>query len=381
MTELLQNNMKFVQLSIYGGTLHHYFAKGDRCIEAHLNSIRFLIFNPQKTMRHKIIAFFVTGALMQTALAAPGIVLWSDNFNTADTADFNAASLTGRLSGTLATSALLFSSIDNDGLPYRIVDNQLRTSAFEGNVQFRVPGTTTSFDWAASAEAATILAAGGIRVEFDHTPPNTTSENWVGINIGINDVTGGAVPPIRVNHPQTDYGILFRDNGETVRIDNGLGLGNGSAAPTTSLRHIVIEYAFTSFADGASVLATTTVNGTPIASDTFTWDGNSGMIFMQLETVEQGHLIDNFTVSTLTEPVNVLSVTGVSRDALGNIVINFVGAPSTTYKVTKSADLIVPFGPLGTPLSAMTNASGVGQVTVPASEASETKEFYRIETL
>ena len=199
--------------------------------------------------------------------------------------------------------------------------------------------------------------------------------------MGINDVTGGTVPQIRVNHPQTVYGILFRDDGGTQRFDNGSSPGNGSAAPTTSPRHIVIEYAFTSFADGASVLATTTVNGTPIASDTFTWDGNSGMIFMQLETVEQGHLIDNFTVSTLTAPVNVLSVTGVSRDALGNIVINFVGASSTTYKVTKSADLIWPFSPLGTPLSAMTNASGVGQAIVPASEASEAKEFYRIESL
>mgnify|MGYP000353078413 FL=1 len=335
-------------------------------------------------MKHKIIASFVTGVFIHTALAAPGIVLWSDNFNTADIADFNEAPLAGRLSGTLATSALLFSSNDNGvggGAPYQIVGNQLSTSGFEGNVQFRIPGTTTSFDWAASAEAATILAAGGIRVEFDHIPPNTTTIEWVGLNIGINDVAGGAVPQIRVNHSQTDYGILFRDNGGTQRFDNGSSPGNGSVAPTTSPRHIVIEYAFTSFADGASVLATTTVDGTPIASDTFTWDGNSGMIFMQLEAVEEGHLVDNFTVSTLTAPVNVLVVTGVSRDALGNIIINFVGAPSTTYKVTKSADLSVPFGPLGTPLSAMTNASGVGQATVPASEASETKEFYRIETL
>ena len=338
-------------------------------------------------MRLKIIASFITGALIHTAVAAPGRVLWSDNFDTADTADFNAAPLAGRLSGTLASSALLFSSNDNGvgggggRAPYQIVGNQLRSSGFLGNIQFRIPETTTSFDWAASAEAATILATGGMRVEFDHTPPNTTSENWVGLNMGINGETGGAESPIRINHTQTDYGILFRDNGGTIRFDNGIALGDGSAAPTTSPRHIVIEYAFTSFADGASVLATTTVDGTPIASDTFIWDANSGMIFMQLEAVEEGHLIDNFTVSTLTTPVNVLSVTGVSRDALGNIVINFVGAPSTTYKVTKSADLILPFGPLGTPLAAMTNASGVGQAIVPASEASETKEFYRIETL
>ena len=334
--------------------------------------------NLSKTMKRPIITTILTGTLIQAAFAVPGTVIWSDNFNTANTADFNAAPLTGRLSGTLAASAQLFSSNDNATAPYQIVGNQLRSSGFLGNVQFSIPETTTSFDWAASTEAATILAAGGMRVEFDCTPPDITSGNWIGLNIGINGEAADPESPIRVNHSQTDYGILFRNNGGTVRFDNVLELGVGSAAPTKSPRHVVIKYAFTSFADGASVLATTTVDGTPIASDTFTWDANSGMIFLQLEAVEAGHLIDNFTVSTLTAPVNPLAVTGVSRDATGNVIIDFVGLPSTTYKVARSADLVT-FGPLTTPLYPETNLDGVGRAIVPSTEASEAKEFYRIE--
>jgi hypothetical protein len=74
----------------------------------------------------------------------------------------------------------------------------------------------------------------------------------------------------------------------------------------------------------------------------------------------------------------VFAITSVSRTPSG-IVINFTGAPNTVYDVTKSPNLSTPFGPLTIPLTATTNASGIGQATVPASEASEVKEFYRIE--
>jgi hypothetical protein len=69
----------------------------------------------------------------------------------------------------------------------------------------------------------------------------------------------------------------------------------------------------------------------------------------------------------------------VSRDGSGNLVITFIGAPNTTYDVTKSPDLVAPFGPLTTPLTATTDGSGVGQAVVPAAETSDPKEFYRIE--
>lgn len=80
-----------------------------------------------------------------------------------------------------------------------------------------------------------------------------------------------------------------------------------------------------------------------------------------------------------SQPAPAMAITGVSRNQLGNIIINFTGEPNTVYNVTKSPNLTTPFGPLTTPLTATTNGSGIGQATVPASEASEAREFYRIE--
>lgn len=74
-----------------------------------------------------------------------------------------------------------------------------------------------------------------------------------------------------------------------------------------------------------------------------------------------------------------LIVTGINRDASNNFIINYKGAASTTYNVTKSPDLSTPFGPLTIPLTTTTDAAGVGQAIIPSTETTEAKEFYRIE--
>ncbi len=288
-------------------------------------------------MKRPIVTTILTGTLIHAAFAVPGTVIWSDNFNTADTADFNSAPLTGRLGGTLATAAQLFSLNDNNGMSYQIQGNKLRTSGFSGRVQFRIPNTVNGYDWAASAEAASILASGGMRVEFEFTPTNITSGEWVALNIGIN----GANTGIRVNDPQTDYGILFRNNGETQRFENGNGTAGGTAA--VSPRHVVIEYAFTSFADGAPVKAITKVGGVQVASDDFTWNANGGMIFMELESVQLGSLIDDFKVSTLADFLifqdDDVFVSGVGNGGLVSLLSgDLSGTPEpTTFALVAGA--------------------------------------------
>jgi hypothetical protein len=74
-----------------------------------------------------------------------------------------------------------------------------------------------------------------------------------------------------------------------------------------------------------------------------------------------------------------LQIVDVSRDPSGAVTIDFLGSASTQYQVTKSPDLATPFVPLTTPLSVTTDAGGIGQAVVPATEASEASEFYRIE--
>ena len=88
-----------------------------------------------------------------------------------------------------------------------------------------------------------------------------------------------------------------------------------------------------------------------------------------------------FDVITKSDVPIPLTITGISRDSLGAITIDFTGAPNTVYKVTKSPDLVAPFVELDTQLRPETLSDGVGQAVVPATEASETKEFYRVEVL
>jgi hypothetical protein len=66
-------------------------------------------------------------------------------------------------------------------------------------------------------------------------------------------------------------------------------------------------------------------------------------------------------------------------DGGGNFIIDFRGKAETDYEVKKSADLTAPFVPLTVPLTITTDAAGLGQAIVPASEASEPSEFYRLE--
>jgi len=77
-------------------------------------------------------------------------------------------------------------------------------------------------------------------------------------------------------------------------------------------------------------------------------------------------------------PLGQILITNQLRLGDGSVAIAFKAKSQTTYQVTKSSDL-VGFVPLDTPLSVTTDINGDGQVIVPAAEASDLKEFYRIE--
>jgi hypothetical protein len=238
----------------------------------------------------------LAGSLILPASAAPGTVIWSDNFDTADTTNFDGAPLTGRLGGTLAAATRLHASRAQQ----HILGNQLRMiSASSGRVRFQNLGQTTWYNWAGGTEAANLLADGGLRVEFDFTPTNSTSTNWVSFNIGHGGQAAGE-PATRVNNADTDYGILFRNNGATERFDNGVNRGaGGSIIPDVTARHIVIDYAFDSFADGTTVKTRAYIDGVRVTDETFAWDGNLGELYMEMGTNETGSLIDNLTLSTI----------------------------------------------------------------------------------
>lgn len=253
-------------------------------------------------MNQKFLASLLAGAAVATAPA--NTLLWSDNFDVPDTTNFDGAPLTGRLGGTLATATRLHAS----GIQQRILGNQLQMQG--GRVRFQNMGLATWYNWAGGTEAANILADGGMRVEFDFTSTDLTSANWVSFVIGHGNQAAGE-PGVRVNDGATDFGILFRNNGATERFDNGTNLGAGGSTTPVAKRHIVLDYAFASYADGTPVKIRASVDGVLVSSNTFSWDGNGGELYMELETNQGGTLIDNYTIST----VPVMYLTSLSTSS------------------------------------------------------------------
>lgn len=234
---------------------------------------------------------------------ASGLVLFSDNFNTDNSDSFDAATMGSRLSGTAAAETYLRSW----GTQQQINANQLlmptRNSGgvrFENALNDPTAGAADRYNWASGAGAGAIIAARGFKVSFDWIPIENTLGDWVSFQVGTNNADTG-----NLTNAGTDYGILFRNNGNTERFDNGLNLGAGglfAASEGGVLRHVEITYSFSSFADGTAVNATSTVNGVQVASDNFVWDGNNGELRFELGSISANSRIDNLTIATIPEP-------------------------------------------------------------------------------
>ncbi|MFT5498312.1 MAG: hypothetical protein ACI9TH_003723 [Kiritimatiellia bacterium] len=227
-------------------------------------------------------------------------LLWSDNFDTADTTNFDGAPLTGRLAGPLAGETYLRSfgfqqDINNNQLLLPTGDNGVR---FEDATNDPTSGAADRYNWAGGSAGPAILAAGGFVVSFDWIPPENTLADWVSFQVGTVNADNG-------NLTDDDYGILFRNNGGAERFDSPTNLGAGgtfAASPGGVARAVKIVYAFTSFADGSSVQAISSVDGTQVANDTFTWDTNAGELRIEMGHNAANTRIDNLMVSTIPEP-------------------------------------------------------------------------------
>ncbi|MDB4544854.1 hypothetical protein N9Z83_02815, partial [Akkermansiaceae bacterium] len=258
---------------------------------------------------------------------------FSDNFDTADAGNFDGSDLTGRLSGTLAADVVFRSW----GAQQAISGNQLSLPA-AGNSGVRFEnaagpfGGANRFNWAAGTTGAEILAAGGFTVTFDWTPADNTSTNWISYQVGTVNADSG-------NLTDDDYGILFRQNGNTERFDNTVNLtAGGSFTATLGVpRQVKIVYAFSSFADGETVNVVSSVDGVEVANDNFTWDGNGGEMRMELGNNDAGQLIDNLTVSTNENAVysmvldnTIFGSSLVSGEAVGDFKALFNGTEVTS---------------------------------------------------
>ncbi len=128
-------------------------------------------------MKPSPLTILLLGATLAGAPAQT--LLFGDNFDAPDTANFDGAPLDGRLTGTLAAEVQMRSSRvqhDIQGMQLRMLD------ARTGRIRFHEQQNLANwYDWAAGTTGSDILNAGGFRIEFDWTPPDNTADQWVSV--------------------------------------------------------------------------------------------------------------------------------------------------------------------------------------------------------
>jgi hypothetical protein len=246
--------------------------------------------------------------------------IFSDNFNVADTPSLDGSDQTGRHTGLVANDVLARSG----GAQMAIAGNQVVfTNGFPITGVIRLQPVAlpenTLYDFAAGTSGTAISGAGGFRFEFDWTPSDTTSEDWVSFSAGYTSFEEG----IRVNNSGTDFGVLLRNNGGSAFFNNGTdSTGNSFVVGEAAAQHHArVDFSFSSFADGSTVTAKTYVDNVLLDTRDFTWDSNSGVLYMELGNIGVTKLLDNISISTLPAAggdydtwVTANGVTGTATD-------------------------------------------------------------------
>jgi hypothetical protein len=262
-------------------------------------------------------------------------VIYSDNFDIPDTTSLDGSDQTGRHTGLLATDVVGRSG----GIQLTITGNQLNLlrvgAGNAGRMRFHnAANTALKWDFASGPAGAQMIADGGMKISFDWTAADNTSADWLSYSVGIDNSDQN----LRVIHSATDSGILLRNTGESAVFKNGVQGVSGTLFDVTSLtRHVDLDYAFTSFADGSAVTLNAYVDGNLIVSQTFTWDGNSGVQNMEIAGYASGTIIDNFRITSFAPPP-FISVSAVSDSpAVNNYAgrtVNLIGTVAGTQPIT-----------------------------------------------
>lgn len=268
------------------------------------------------------------GATFALALAgihpAQAAVLFTDNFNIADTNSLDGSDQIGRHTGLLASDVLLRSG----GVQQTIIGGQLnvKTADPSGRVRFQPSSlaANTLFDFASGASGTSILADGGMRVEFDWTPDNNTNANsWLSLSVGYTGFDTN-FNSVRVNQANNDFGIIFRNNGAADAFDNGAGAGNYTfnVSGGAVQRHATVDFLFGSFADGSAVTVNSYVDGVLIGTNNITWDGNGGSLFVEFGNFGTIKTMDNISISTaaaVPEPASFATLAGLAGLAFSGL--------------------------------------------------------------
>lgn len=218
--------------------------------------------------------------------------------------------------------------------------------------------------------------------------------------IGTLEISGGSIQTTsassRLDFHQGTIRIL--DDDATLEIDDGFRFGIDGPA--------TLEYVLTS-GGTTSPISMGSLNAT-FGNETLRIDGSSvvapqaitslvlfqstGAAFYQAQVDTLNASLElvglsgfslalangNMDIALVPDAPTAITITGSLVNASNEFVIDFVGAPSSNYEVKKSTSLS-GFVSLTVPLIETTDASGIGQAIVPASEMSGAKQFFLLE--
>ncbi|MCW1886376.1 PEP-CTERM sorting domain-containing protein [Luteolibacter flavescens] len=261
-------------------------------------------------MRKKInLAWLLFALPVGTSGAAT--VLYSENFNNEASPNYNAGTTPetnfGGLIGVLQSSGT--GQGNNAGSTAWQFSSGLAGGASGGGSNGLRFGTSPGFNWATGPIGSLILADGGFSVSYDFDLNGFgAADDWMSVRVG------NSAENIGVNNANVDYGVLTRGDGRMQTFEGGgptMDVNEMGTASAPTVHRFTLQYAFTSFAAGSTVNFTGFVDGVPIGTDTFTWNGTDDVkIFLGGRV--NGSLIDNVQVSTIPEPsVALLSGLGI----------------------------------------------------------------------
>jgi hypothetical protein len=215
--------------------------------------------------------------------------------------------LDGSSGGALPQSAAVESTIDGSG-DLNLATPGGNSTGDTGYIRFDTVGSSsTLYNWATSPAASAIIAAGGMTVSFDWTANNTTSNDWLYFATGADpsDSFGYGYANV-IWSSKTASGIILENNGEVQTFhSSSTAVLSGSFTPTGDSHVVTLTYDFTSWAAGAPVTLTATVDGnTLISNDSFVWNAaESGSNFFNLGTYQETNKVSNFQINTNTAAV------------------------------------------------------------------------------
>jgi len=227
--------------------------------------------------------------------------IYTDNFDVANTTDFDTSSQSGRHSGLLANSVVPQSG----GSELQIQNHLLVISGQPGSYDARMrfdPSTNYSgsyrWDWSSGTAGSSITASGGMVVSFNWIPADSTA-NWISYSVGI---TPNSDTSFRVTQTSTDCGLLLRNNGGFQAYKQGtLGANaNSGAFPVLATNVVTLYYYFNSWAPGSAVTLSACVNGNQIFTQSFTWTQTGGVQNMELASYAANTRIGNVAIHALS---------------------------------------------------------------------------------